>query len=223
MLIDYLTERYCFSQAGLIVSVLLYFAASLTAVFFHRLGQARVLKKEGTVKNPLGTLLWGNLAGDLWGIFFFLLTGCLRCSYKESLKSSDDNVNKAVYWKGILWSLMAAAISYFAFTLIQIGQIQLGGLVWELLLFTAKAITCANISLLLFSLLPLPCSEGEVLLRKKPFSQRGLRFRKNGTLPFFLFCLLGLLLACVAISFPNGQTYSVSGILTLFPILVVGG
>lgn len=223
MLIDFLTERYCFSQAEPVISVLLYLLASLTAMFFHRLGQARALKKEGNVEKPFRTLLAGNWGGDLWGILFFLVTGCLRCSYGEAQKSSEERTDKAVYWKGILWTLTTAALSFFAYTLIQMGQLYWGGLFWEILLLTSKAFTCANISLLVFSLLPLPCSEGEILLRKKPFSQRGERFRNNGTLPFFLFCILGLLLASAAITFPGGQTCSLSGILTLFPILALGG
>ena len=223
MLIDYLTERFFFSDAGFFISAAGYLLAPALALFLHRLGQFQKKKKAVPECGPLTSFLLRQLSGDLWKILFFFVTGCLYPTYRIGNHETNPSAKRKIFGGGLFTTLTAAILSFLLYTAFELALSVFGGLTWEILLFAAKASTCANLSLLWFTVLPLPGSEAETLLRKKPFSKRGIAFRENGTLPFFLYCILGLFLACAGLPQANGQICSLSGMLTLFPVLLIGG
>ncbi len=223
MLIDFLTQRFCFSREGGIITAVCYFAAAAIALFLHRLGQFQKIKKYTAAPVSLGAFLRQRLGGNLWGMFFFLVTGCLYPAPAEVSEVQDKGAKKSIFWGGVRSTLYATTAFYTFYTVFQLADSLTEWSGWWIFLLITKALTCANLSLLWFSILPLPCSEAEILLRKKPFGEKGIAFRSNGTMPFFVSCLLGLLLACITLPFPGGQVCSLSGILTLFPVLLIGG
>ncbi|MBQ1272799.1 MAG: hypothetical protein IIY12_04805 [Clostridia bacterium] len=223
MLIDYLTHRFFFSDAKFVITAVGYLLAPALALLFHRLGQFQKKKNVLPESGSLKSFLLRQLSGDLWKIVFFFVTGCLYPSYRTTNEENNPLAKRKIFWGGVFSTLLTAVISFFLYTVFEFLLRMFGGLTWEILLFASKALTCANLSLLWFTVLPLPGSEIETLLRKKPFSEKGIAFRQNGTLPFFTYCLLGLLLACAGIPQANGQICSLSGIMSLFPVLLIGG
>ncbi len=223
MLIDFLTERQLFSQRGLGITILFYFIAGAVAVLLRRVGQVRAAKKYDSDSLSLGKVLLKDLPSALWEIAFFLLTGCLRGTLRETDKTTSKETNRKIFFSGMSFLLLGAVASFVLFVLFQFLQAAVGGSAWDFALFGAKALTGAHVSLMVFSLLPLPGSDVETFLRTKEFGPKGNTFRKDGTWPFFLYCLLGLLLACITVPLGDGTTASLSGILTLFPILLMGG
>lgn len=223
MLIDFLTERYCFSRSDAIISAILYIVAAAVALFLRRWGQARNGKKYGKTEPGLWRTLLKDLPSGLWGIAFFLLTGCLKGSVRDENVEEDKRINRKIFFAGLRYTLYGTVGSYLLYTILQLLASLVGGTGWAIPLLATKALTGANLSLLWFSILPLPGSDIDVFLRKKPLSAKGEAFRKNGTWSFFLFCVLGLLLACVTVPLPNGRLCSLSGILALFPVLLIGG
>ncbi len=222
MLIDYLTERFCFSEANIVLSTILYFLAAAIALILKRLGQIRGGKKYEKNFSTFTRLLLQDIPLDLWGVIFFLLTGCLKgASHKED-RTEDPQVNRAIFRGGLLYPICGAAVAFLLFTAAQFLAAHFGA-VWQIPMYLMKALFCANLSLTVFSLLPLPGSDAELFLRTRPFGTKGKSFRENGTYPFFLFALLGILLACIPIPLFNGTTYSLSAIITLFPIILIGG
>lgn len=223
MLIDYLTERYIFSQSNLALSVILYLLAGAVALILHRWGQVRCRKKHATCESGLWKTLLKDLPSELWQIAFFLLTGCLRSSLWKEHKTENKGLNRKIFFWGIQYNAYGLAGSFLLPLLFQLLQAIFGGSIWSILLLSTKALVGANLSLLWFSILPLPDSDAERLLRTKPLTTKEANFRKGGTFSFFLFCVVGLLLACIAIPLPNGTLCSLSGILSLFPVLLIGG
>ncbi len=222
MLIDFLTERYSFSQSGIAVSIILYTVAGMVALLFHRLGQARAHKGENSKTALFRKNVFGNLPSSLWSVVFFLITGCLRDSVR-GVASEDKKLNRRIFWNGVGVTFFSAVGFFFLYTVVELLADLTGGSAWSVVLLGAKALTGANLSLLFFSLLPLPGSEAEVLLRRKPLSPKGEAFRKDGTWPYFVFCATGILLSCITIPVYDGGVHSLIGILSLFPILLIGG
>ena len=223
MLIDLFTQRQLFSQEGTAITVLFYFLAAVAALFLRRAGQVLAAKKCGSASMPLGKVLLKDLPSSLFFLAFFLATGCLKGSLRERDKSDSKEANRKIFFGGVSFVLLGFAGSFLSFLLFQILQAALGGTVWNVAFLGARALSVAHLSLFWFSVLPLPASDAEVFLRTKEFGEKGTSFRKDGTLPFFLFCILGLLLACITVPLGNGVSGSLSGILTLFPILLIGG
>ena len=89
------------------------------------------------------------------------------------------------------------------------------------MLFTG-ALSCAYVSALIFLLLPLPGSDADLLLRGKAPSEKGAALRLQGTYPFLIYTLLGLLLASIPVVL-NGTVYTLSGLMTMFPVFLIGG
>lgn len=220
MLIDRLTERLCFSELDAVLSGILYATAALAALLLRRWGQARTADKRC---RGLSATLLRDIPGGLWSVFFFVLTGCLKGPVREEDKTNDAHKNRSIFLGGICYTVIGAIGSFFLYTLLQFLAARVGGIGWQIPLLAAKALTGANLSLLWFSLLPLPGSDAEVFLRTKGFGNKGEALRKNGTWPFFIFCTLALLLACITIPLPDGRFCSLSGIITLFPVLLIGG
>ncbi len=224
MLIDILTERYCFSQSGIVISVIVYTLAAAFALILRRWGQVRSEKKCGKAGPVFWRAILQDLPSSLWATAFFVLTGCLKGSLREDDgKVPDKTVNRKIFFGGFRYTVYGTAGSFLLYTVLQLLASLIGGAAWSIPLLAAKALTGANLSLLWFSVLPLPGSDVEVFLRRKPFGPKGEAFRKNGTWPFFLFCVLGLLLACVAVPVGKDAVCSLSGIITLFPVLLIGG
>lgn len=223
MLIDFLTERQLFSQEGLGITVLFYVVAAGVALLLRRVGQVRAAKKYDSDSPSLGNVLLKDIPSALWGIVFFLLTGCLKGSLRETDKTQSKETNRKIFFGGLLFVFFGFAASVVLFLLFQVLQAALGGSAWGYAFLCAKALTGAHLSLILFSLLPLPNSDAETFLRAKEFGAKGIIFRQDGTWPFFLYSVLGLLLACITVPLSNGTVGSLSGILTLFPILLMGG
>ena len=219
MLIDFLTGRYFFTDFILWISIPFYCTAALTALLLRRWGQARVAKKYGR-KTPRFPDLWlQDLTSSLWAAFFFLMTGCIKGPLREEDLADDTNVRRKTFFAGILFPFLGAVASLLLYLILSIFS------QWtyiEIPMLFAKALTCANLSLVIFSLLPLPLSDAEQLLRDKDFGEKGTAFRKQGTYPFLVFTLVGLLLGCVTVSI-HGVPHSLSSVLTLFPFLLIGG
>ncbi len=222
MLIDYLTQRFCFSDAGFLLTAACYLLAPAVALFLHRQGQFQAKKKQPQCGSLKDSLL-EQLGGDLWKIIFFFVTGCLYPTYRLGSTELSPIIKRKIFWGGLRTTLYATAAFYTLYTAFQFAESRTGSVVFWVLLLVTKALTCANLSLLIFTLIPIPGSEIETLLRKKPFSEKGIAFRQNGTMPFFVYCVIGLLLACIELPLFNGQVCSLSGIITLFPVLVIGG
>lgn len=222
MLIDFLTERYCFSESDPVISVILYILAATVALILRYWGQARCRAKHGKGSPFWRTLLQCGQA-TLWAIAFFAVTGCLKGPISTEDKTDDRNLNRKIFLAGIRYTGLGTVGSFLLYTVLQLLASLIGGTVWPILLLAAKALTGANLSLLWFSVLPLPGSDAEIYLRKKEFGPKGTAFRKNGTWPFFLFCVIGLLLACITVPLSDGRICSLSGIMTLFPVLLIGG
>lgn len=220
MLIDKLSQRTCFTDQGVALSITLYTIAALIALLLRHWGQARAAKKQGIDSAPP---LLRNIPGGVWSIFFFLLTGCLKGPAREDDRTNDASKNKLIFLRGICYTAAGALLSFLFFTVLQTLASNLGGSGWRIPLLAAKALTGANLSMLWFSLLPLPGSDAELFLRTKDFTPKEKAFRQNGTWPFFLFSTLGLLLACIAVPAAGEQFWSLSGIMTLLPILLIGG
>lgn len=223
MLIDYLTERHIFSQSNIAVSVILYALAGAAALILRRWGQVRCKKKSGTCQSGLWRTILRDLPSEIWGITFFLLTGCLKGTIRKEERTEDKTLNRKVFFGGIYHICFGAAGGFVLYTLFQLLQSALGGSFWEIFFLGARALTAANLSLLWFSILPLPGSDAETFLRTKTLGAKEKSFRENETLPFFLFCMVGLLLACIPVPMPNGTIFSLSSLLTLFPLILIGG
>lgn len=221
MLIDRLTERFYFSDADLAVSVVIYTLAAFIALFVRRWAQVAG-SKQGGISRSLSKTMGNEIPQMLWSSFFFVLTGCLKGPLCHEDRTEDHQVNRTVFLRGVLGNLATAGIAFLLYTGIEYVGLVSDGLIWQILLLATKALTAANLSLTVFALLPLPESDAEKLLRKKEFSPRGSSLRHNGTVPFFLFCTVGLLLANVSVSLPGGDC-SLSGVVTLFPFLLIGG
>ncbi len=221
MLIDYLTGRFCFSDGNLILTLLFYTLAAAVALTLRYLGQARCRKKNG-VATPIHHTILDEGAAFVWNILFFLVTGCLKGAVQECYRTENRTVNRKIFFAQFRFILYGGAGSFFLYTVFQLFASLVGGGVWQILLLAAKALTCAHISLLVSTLLPLPCSDADVYLRKGELSKRGIAFRRNGVWPFFVFCILGLVLACTVIPV-GGREFSLSSLLTLFPIFLIGG
>ena len=219
MLIDCLSERYIFSAHGLALSVTAYAAAALIALLLRRAGQARGAKKAGKSYPKLPLLLMQDLSSGLWSILFFVVTGCLKGPLRKDNKGDTPEQNRKIFWSGMLNTAIGAVVSVILYNALWILE---QSTFTSILLLFARALVCANISLLIFSLLPLPCSDAEAFLRKKPFGEKGLALRRQGTFPFLIYTTLSLLLACVTLPL-WGVSISVSGLLTLFPLLLIGG
>ena len=221
MLIDLLTERYVYSQEGLVISVIIYILAAAVALLLRQIGQARGRKTPITQRTFRETVL-PELPAALWSIFFFLLTGCLKAPVRKEARTNDAKVNRKIFFTQIFFLLIGAGASFFLYTSLQFFASITGFLWWNIPLLFMKALTGATLSLLIFSLLPLPDSDADLYLRTKPLGEKGEAFRRNGTWPFFVYCILGFTLACVTLPFPAGDT-SLSALITLFPILLIGG
>ena len=221
MLIDVMTGRDCFASGSTALSVIIYILAAIAAMLLYRWGRAHCEKKHGVATQTIPKILINSLPSGIWNVTLFLLTGCLR--FPASEMTEDKRLNKKIFLSGIGFLSIGTAGAYVLYTVLQLLASLIGGGYWAIPMLIAKALTCAGLSLLIFSHLPLPGSDCESCLRKKPLSPRQESFRKNGTWPFFLFCTLALLLACIAVPLPNGQVCSLSGIVTLFPILLIGG
>lgn len=219
MLIDYLSERYLFTARGLVLSVIAYAVAALVALLLRRAGQSRGAKKAGTEYPKLPLLLVQDLSSGLWSIFFFVMTGCLKGPLREENRAKTPEGNRKIFWGGICNTAIGAIVSVLLYNVLWIFAENT--FVSVLMLF-ARALVSAHLSLLIFSLLPLPCSDAETFLRKKPFGKKGLALRRQGTFPFLIYTTLSLLLACITLPV-WGTSVSVSGLLTLFPLLLIGG
>ncbi len=221
MLIDYFSERYVFSEGNVLLSVLFYLLAALVALVLRYLAQARCRKKNG-VATPIHHTILDEGASALWNIAFFLLTGCLKGTVKESNRTADRKINYKIFAAQTMAVFAGAAVSFLLYTVFQLLLSLTGAEVWGIFLLASKALTGANLSLLIFSCIPLPGSDADVYLRKNELGKKGKAFRKNEVWPFFIFCILGLLLACIA--FPiGGRYYSLSSLISLFPIFLIGG
>ena len=221
MLIDLLTERYVYSQEGPVISVIIYILAAAVALLLHHLGQARGREIPFSLRTFKDTVL-PELPEALWATFFFLLTGCLKAPVRKNGKTDDTKTNRKIFFTQSLYLLIGAGASFFLYTSLQFFAGILPSLWWNIPLLLIKALTGANISLLIFSLIPLPDSDADCYLRTKPLGEKGEAFRRNGTWPFFVTCILGFTLACLTLPMPSGDA-SVSALITLFPILLIGG
>ncbi len=219
MLIDYLTGRRFFSQSDVVISIVLYALAGVAALLLRRWGQVR----NGKPGSGFWKTLRRDLPSGIWEILFFLFTGCLKGPLGKEDKAEDKSINRKIFFGGIRYTFFGVVGSFLLLILLQILKAALGGTAWEIPFLWAKALTGANLSLLWFSLLPLPDSDAETFLRTKPLGEKEKAFRENGTWAFFFYCALGLLLACIPIPLGNGTVASLSGILTLFPIHLIGG
>lgn len=219
MLIDFLTGRRFFSQSDIVISILLYTLAGAVALLLRRLGQVR----NGKPGVGFWKTLVQNLPLGIWELIFFLFTGCLKGPLREQDKTDDKTANRKIFFGGIRYTCFGVVGSVLFLILLQILKAALGGSAWEIPFLGAKALIGANLSLLWFSILPLPGSDAETLLRTKPLGEKEKAFRQNGTWSFFLYCVVGLLLACITIPLGNETVGSLSGIITLFPILLIGG
>lgn len=219
MLIDYFTERYTFTESDLWISVVAYLLAGLIALLLRRWGQSRVAKKYG-LTNPRFPDLWlQDLTSGIWAAFFFTMTGCLKGPLREEDCAKDPKVRRKVFLEGILFPIAGVAIFFLLYTVLEIFAQH--SFMKIPLMFT-KALVSANISLLIFSLLPLPCSDCEKLLLCREPGEKGIALRKQGTYPFLIFTILGLLLGSITVSM-EGTAVPLSGILTLFPFFLIGG
>ena len=219
MLIDFLTGRRFFSQSDIVISIILYTLGGAVALLLRRLGQVR----NGKPGMGFWKTLLQDLPSGIWGIIFFLFTGCLKGPLQEQDKTEDNTANRKIFFGGIRYTFFGVIGSVLFLILLQILKAALGGSAWEIPFLCVKALIGANLSLLWFSVLPLPGSDAEIFLRTKPFGEKEKSFRKNGTWSFFLYCVVGLLLACITVPLGKGTIGSLSGIITLFPILLIGG
>ena len=219
MLIDFLTGRRFFSQSDVVISIVLYALAGAVALLLRRFGQVR----NGKPGMGFGKTLLQDLPSGVWEIIFFLFTGCLKGPLGEEDKTEDKTTNRKIFFGGVRYTFFGVAGSVLFLILLQILKAALGGSAWEIPFLFAKALIGANLSLLWFSVLPLPGSDAETFLRTKPFGEKEKAFRENGTWSFFLYCVIGLLLACITIPLGNETIGSLSGIITLFPLLLIGG
>ncbi|MBO5247949.1 MAG: hypothetical protein J6B54_01460 [Clostridia bacterium] len=213
-----------FSQSNLAVSAACYGIAAIIALLLRRWGQVfGGLGKERSLAE-FGRILLRDLPSALWAVAFFLGTGCLKGPINTEDRTEDPQKNRKIFFNGILFPFSGAIVSFVLFLLFQTLQASTGW-TWDIPGLIAKSSMGANLSLCFFSILPLPASDIEVFLRTKPFGPRGTAFRKNGSWPFLLFTALGLLLACVTLPLPSfyGGDTSLSAILALFPILLLGG
>ncbi len=222
MLIDFLTERYSFSRSGLLPSILISILAAVGILILRRWGQLRSRKKAGLEVPSLWRTILSDLAGGCWAVLFFTVTGCLKGPLDENEKTEDKTLNRKIFFGGVLYPLLGAVAAFVLYTAFQFLVARLPSAAWEIPLLATKTLMGAGLSSVWFSLLPFPGSDAEVFLRTKPFGKRGEAFRKNGTWPFFCFCAVGLLLACVTLPLPGGAC-SLSGVITLFPVLLIGG
>ncbi|MBQ2273653.1 MAG: hypothetical protein II337_09365 [Clostridia bacterium] len=221
MLIDLLTERYVYSQEGPVISVIIYILAAAVALLLRQIGQARGREIPFSLRTFKDTVL-PEFPAALWSIFFFLLTGCLKAPVRKEARTNDAKVNRKIFFTQISFLLVGAGASFFLYTSLQFFASITGFLWWNIPLLFMKALTGASISLLIFSLIPLPDSDADLYLRTKPLGEKGEAFRRNGTWPFFVTCILGFTLACLTLPMPSGDA-SVSALITLFPILLIGG
>lgn len=219
MLIDFLTGRRFFSQSGIVISIVVYALAGAVALLLRRIGQVRNGKP--------GTGFWNTILQDLpsgiWEICFFLITGCLKGPLGEQDKTSDKTANRKIFFGSLRYTFFGVVGSVLFLILLQILKAAFGGSAWEIPFLCARALIGANLSLLWFSILPLPGSDAETFLRRKRFGEKEKAFRENGTWSFFLYCVVGLLLACITVPLSDGAVGSLSGIMTLFPIYLIGG
>lgn len=222
MLIDFLTERYSFSRSGLILSIIISVLAAVGMLILRRWGQVRCRKKAGLEVPSLWRTILSDLAGGCWSVLFFVVTGCLKGPVDGSEKTENKALNRKIFFAGVLYPLVGAAAAFALYTAFQFLAARFPATAWEIPLLATKTLMGAGLSSAWFSGLPFPGSDAEVFLRTKPFGKRGEAFRNNGTWPFFCFSAAGLLLACAALPLPGGLC-SISGIITLFPVLLIGG
>ena len=218
MIIDSLMDRYSFSEPDALLPFFLYAAAAILALLLRRWGQIRGARKASGAPGSLSGILLQDLPSSLWYVFFFLLTGCLKGSLREENRSKDSAVNRKSFVTGIRYLLYGWLPSMAAVLLLQGAE----GVFPGLLYLIAKALSAAFGSLLFFSLLPLPCSDMEALCIQPDLGEKGIALRKNGTVPFFIFTALSLFLAVIVVAV-KGQIYSLIGIITLFPLILIGG
>lgn len=224
MLIDLLTERYGFSQINPVLSVIVYFAAAVAALLLRRWGQVRGGRKHDNTLPTLSKILLQEIPASLWYTLFFLLTGCLKAPAQEEDRTNDRITDRGIFWGGVCFPAVGALLAFFLFTVFQLFASLFPSTAWEIPMLAGKALVCANLSSVWFSLLPLPLSDGDIFLRRGDLSERGRSLRRGGTIPFFLFTLLGLLFACITVPFPLTNTaYSLSGWMALFPLILIGG
>ena len=218
MIIDILTERYAYADAGTVLPFLFYILSAAVALTLRRLGQCRATKKRDPSAPGMCRILLRDAPSAAWSIFFFLLTGCLKGPIREEERSEDRAVNRNAFRGGILALLSGWILSLILYALCFLFN----GSAAEILRSATDSLATAHLSLLIFSLLPLPCSDCETLLIQKGFGEKGIAFRKNGTYPFFLFTALGLLLAVIVVSV-GGSVLSLSRMITAFPQIMIGG
>lgn len=219
MLIDYFTQRYTFSGESLWLSLVAFTVAGAAVLLHRRRALYKTAKIAEGERPRFRQALLQNLPSGLWALIFFLLTGCLRESLQE-VPSGDSPSEKR---KRFFFGLLHLGVGAVAVTLIHSVVAIFGELAWvrTVMLFTG-AFTCAYVSALIFYLLPLPGSDADRLLRTKEPGEKGAALRRDGTFPFLIFTLLGLFLACIPVVW-NGATYTLSGILTMFPVFLIGG
>lgn len=219
MLIDFLTERTLFSRGeSLLLALTAYILAGLFALLLRLLGQAKNAKKNGVSYPKFPLLLLQHLTSGIWAIFFFVLTGCLKGPLHEE-EGASIKAKQSIFAGGlvaplcgsVIWAMIHSVLAIYS----EVATVQ------TVMLFTSAMIS-AHLSLTLFTVLPLPGSDAERLLRRKEFSPRRAAFRRQGTYPFLIFTVIGLLLACITL--PVGTVNcSLSGLITLFPVFVIGG
>jgi len=219
MLIDYFAERNTFSQQGLWLSVLAFLLAALTALIHRRWALHRAAKKRGLPCLKFRILLLRGLAPGFWAILFFLLTGCLKGPLQEDEPAGDKKAKRALFFSQVLHLVAGTLVAVLIHSVIAIFSEV--AVIRTVMLFTG-AFVCAYLSLLIFTLLPLPCSDAEQFLRTKEFSPKGMALRRQGTYPFLIHTTLALLLACIPV--PVGAAvYSLSGLITMLPVFLIGG
>ncbi len=221
MFIDYFSERSVYAGGNFVLAVIFYFSAALIALLLRYYAQARCRKKNG-VATPIHHTILDEGASALWNVLFFLLTGCLKGTVRETHRTAKEDINRKIFITETVAVFGGAALSFLLYTVFQLLLSVTGADIWGIFLLATEALTAAHMSLLIFTCLPLPGSDADVYLRKGELSKRGKAFRRNGVWPFFLFCILGLFLSCFALPV-KGQYYSLSSIITLFPIFLIGG
>lgn len=218
MIIDILTQRYTFSDKGTLLPLFFYAGAAVIALLLRRWGQFRGAKKASGRTVSLRSLILRDVPSGIWYVFFFVLTGCLKGPFREEEKAEDATVNRKCFVSGTLFVLYGWIASTVACLFLNGAESTFFGI----LFLITRALSIAHGSLLIFSLLPLPCSDIETLFIQPDLGDKGLAFRKNGTFPFFLFTALALLLAVIVVAVA-GRVYSLIGIATMFPLMLIGG
>ena len=173
---------------------------------------------KGISKAALITKIISIAISVVLAIFFFVLTGCLKGPLHEE-EGASIKAKQSIFvgglvaplCGGVIWAMIHSVLAIYS----EVATVQ------TVMLFTSAMIS-AHLSLTLFTVLPLPGSDAERLLRRKEFSPRRAAFRRQGTYPFLIFTVIGLLLACITL--PVGTVNcSLSGLITLFPVFVIGG